>query len=395
MRLGNRLNLLNLAATLTIAGSAVSGVLQLDRILLRWQVILLLLFFALLYSRYPDPDGTPHVRHTANLLIGFQALLAAYLIWVTGLSFSFLVLIFILSASAALYNPLRVTLAWIAAFTALTALLLFQLGGWTGILREMAVYTGGYLFFGFITNALSATRQAQAQNERLLAELQATNARLEEYARQVETLAAVQERNRLAREVHDTLGHRLTSSAVQLEAAQRLSASNPEKAAQLIATVRQQVREALQELRQTVGRLREPLEIELSLPQALRRLAENFQSASELAIHLEVPEQPCQISAAQKLALYRAAQEGLTNIQRHAQATQAWLRLTCRPGGLRLEIQDNGIGMGNGSPPDQGGFGLRGLQERAAALGGAVQMGANPGGGTLLTMDLPNTNMPA
>jgi two-component system sensor histidine kinase UhpB len=155
----------------------------------------------------------------------------------------------------------------------------------------------------------------------------------------------------------------------------------------MAGNVRQQVREALQELRQTVGRLREPVEIELSLPQALRRLVSSFQEATGMSIHLHVPETTCPVSPAQRLALYRAAQEGLTNIQRHAHASQVWLRLECRPGQIFLLVEDNGRGL---EPSSEGaGFGLRGLQERAGQLGGEVDLGSRAGGGTVLRVILP------
>ncbi len=180
MRSLSRLNLLNLAAFLTIAGSAVSGVLQIDRILQRWLVLFLLLFFGFLQSRLPAEVESPQQLRFTNLLIAAQALIVVYLLWSTGLGFSFLVLFFILTVNAALHNSLKGTLLWIALFTALTALLQFRSGGWSGLLRDVAVYAGGYLFFGFVTNALNVARKAQVQNERLLAELQAKNLQLEE-----------------------------------------------------------------------------------------------------------------------------------------------------------------------------------------------------------------------
>jgi signal transduction histidine kinase len=392
MRHTTQNTLLNLTAYLTTAGAAAGAVLLVDRILLRWQVILLLGVFAALHSRLPAEDGEAHALRTANLLIGAQALIVGYLAAVTSVGFSLLVLFFILSVSAALYNPLRGLLLWIGAFTVFTAWYLLRLGGWAGVAGGLATYTGGYLFFGFVTLALSAARRAQATSERLLVELRAKNVQLEEYAGQVETLAAVEERNRLAREVHDTLGHRLTSTAVQLEAAERLAARDPAKTAELVSIARQQVREGLQELRQTVGRLRAPLEIELSLPQALTRLVQGFQAASELQVHLELPETMCETTPSQRLAIYRAAQEGLTNVQRHAQARQAWLRLVCEPGELRLELRDDGIGVSRNPSPETIGFGLRGLRERAVALGGYLALETVDGGGSRLVMRLPRAD---
>jgi len=389
MRSLSRLNLLNLAAFLTIAGSAVSGVLQIDRILQRWLVLVLLLFFGFLQSRLPAGVDSQQELRLTNLLIAVQALIVTYLVWSTGLGFSFLVLFFILTVNAALHNSLKGTLLWIALFTTLTALLQFQSGGWSGLLRDVAVYAGGYLFFGFVTNALNVARKAQVQNERLLAELQAKNLQLEEFSRQVETLAAVEERNRLAREVHDTLGHHLTTSSVQLEAAQKLLTSNPAKASEMVGSARGQVREALAELRQTVGRLRSPVEIELSLPQALARLAQDFQSATGISVQLELEEPPCPVTPSQRIAFFRAAQEGLTNVGRHAQAARVWLRLICHPDSIVLEVQDDGLGIQLETQSQPAGFGLLGLKERAVLLGGQLAVSRISEGGTLLRMRLP------
>ncbi len=155
----------------------------------------------------------------------------------------------------------------------------------------------------------------------------------------------------------------------------------------MVGAGHQQVREALQDLRRTVGRLREPVEVELSLAKALQRLATGFQEATGLTIHLELPENACELSSAQRLALYRTAQEGLTNVQRHAAAHQAWLHLECSVGQVRLQVIDDGRGLEVGKPTS--GFGLRGLQERAAQLGGVVTISNRPDGGTILTIQLP------
>ena len=300
------------------------------------------------------------------------------LIETTGAGFPLIFLFFILSVTVMLHNPLRRGLLWLASFILLTGWFFFEQEGLRGGLQAMAIYAGGYLFFGVVTNALTQARLTQRQNALLLGELQAKNRQLEAYAAQVETLAAIEERNRLAREMHDTIGHRLTAAAVQLEGAERLAARQPERATALIAAGRQQVRDALQDLRLTVGRLREPVEIELSLPQALRRLAASFQEATGLAVYLELPETACEMTSAQRLALYRTAQEGLTNIQRHAVARQAWLRLECAADRLSLQVSDDGRGLVAGTPSS--GFGLRGLRERAAQLNGAVTLADRPGG---------------
>ena len=224
---------------------------------------------------------------------------------------------------------------------------------------------------------------------------------MQEYADQVETLSVHAERNRLAREMHDTIGHRLTVAAVQLEAARKLALSDAEQTSGLLVTTQQQVREALAELRQTVGRLREPLETDLQLTHALSHLSDSFRLSSQFTIHLDVPPDELHLPEPHRLALYRAAQEGLTNIQRHAAATQAWLRLQCLPGSVQLEIEDNGRGLRPGfslddpALPGSSSFGLRGMQERMLQLGGRIEIEARPGGGTRLRLSLPFSESPA
>ena len=419
-----RLKILNLAALLTVLGSALSAVLQIESILLRWQVILLLGVFVGLQLNLPEVSEDTLVRRKGGLFVSLQALIITYLVLRTGIGFSFLVLFFILSTNIALYYPLRWVFAWIGAFILLTAFLNVRGGGWELLLLETAVYAAGYLFFGITTGALRSAQLAQAQSESLyqqqtylvarqkellerqealLDELQLKNQQLEDYAQQAQTLAVVEERNRLSREMHDTLGHRLTSSAVQLEAAQRLLPTDRERAGMLLGEVRQEIRQALTELRQVVGRLREPVESELDLPQALLRMVERFQSASGIQVYLELPEAPCPFSPAQRLALYRSAQAGLTNVQRHAQATEARLRLSCTADEICLELSDNGAGLperdhndGELNEPTRSyaGFGLLGLQERAAALGGTVRLENAPGGGAVLTVCLPSNVQP-
>lgn len=386
---------LTLVAYLTLAGVTTAGLWQIDRILLRWLAFGLLVGFGLLQSRLPAEGQSCQLlkrwqlsaQFCANLLLAAQTGLVVALIETTGTVFPPIFLLFILSVTALLYNPLRRGLLWLAGFTLLTGWSYFEQQGVRGGLQAMFIFAGGYLLFGVVAHLLTQARLAQRQNALLLGELQAKNRRLETYAAQVETLAAVEERNRLAREMHDTVGHRLTAAAVQLEAAERLATGDPERAAALIGAGRQQVREALQDLRRTVGRLREPVEVELSLPQALRRLAADFQAATGLTVHLELPAVTCEMTPAQRLALYRAAQEGLTNIQRHAAARQAWLRLECSAEQLALHVSDDGRGPAEGAPGV--GFGLRGLRERAAQLRGTVALAERPGGGAILTMQLP------
>ena len=344
----------------------------------------LLLAFALVMSRTPR-RGAPAWQ--AHLYLGAQAALAAAAMLVSQGPTVLASLYFVLSAEAMLLLPQRAGLAWIAAFGGITAAILLAVLGWPSGLLAAPMYAAGYFFFGVFALSMAEADAARRDSQALADELRAANTRLQEYAARIEELAVMQERGRLARELHDTLGHRLTVAAVQLEGAQRLIPADPGRAAGMVGTVREQVREALAELRRAVAALSTPVEADLSLTTGLSRLATAFEQATGLAVHRVLPDELPALPGPHRLALYRAAQEALTNVQRHACATQVWLLLGVQDGAVTLLVGDDGKGLSlNGGRP---GFGLRGLRERAAQLGGELHVEPRRGGGTELSFRLP------
>ncbi|MDH3944620.1 MAG: sensor histidine kinase [Anaerolineae bacterium] len=297
------------------------------------------------------------------------------------------VLFFVISAQAMMMLPLGGGLLWVLLLTAISGAAFWIVEGFaTGILT-MLVYSGGYLFFGIFGRSLLQAQEAQRRSDELLEELQQAHAKLQEYVLQVEQLAVAEERNRLAREMHDAIGHRLTVSAVQLEGAQRLVTKEPGRAEEMVATVREQVREALAELRQTVATLRSPLESGLDLSQSLRRLIHEFEQATEISVNLLITDDFPPLPDSHRQTLYRTAQEALTNVQRHTIAKQVWLQVKAAPQAVKLTIGDDGGGFNDGD--EDKGFGLRGMRERAALLGGECYIDARPGGGGQITIILP------
>lgn len=375
--------LLSLTAYLTLAAVAVLGLSMPRQTGERWITAGLLLGFGILLARTPDMHTPGRQSH---LYLAAQTTLVVGLLALGPISL-FLLLYFLLSAQVMLLLPQRTAALWIGVFVLITSGAFVYAEGWPDGLLMLLPYTGGYLFFAAFAHSLARADAARRESQALLDELQVAHRQLQEYATQVEELAVAEERNRLAREMHDTLGHRLTVAAVQLEGAQRLIPSDPERAAGMVGTVREQVREALSELRRVVAALRAPLEADLSLSHALSRLATGFQEATCITVHLMLPEEMPALPDAHRLALYRAAQEALTNVQRHAQAQDVWLQLTWQEGAVKLLVSDNGTGLSAGV--EQTGFGLRGLQERVALLGGELYLESRPGGGTQVSFYLP------
>lgn len=301
----------------------------------------------------------------------------------------FVVLFFLLSAEAMMRLPATAGYSWIAGFSALTVLpFLFIERQTPGTLLSAPLYIAGYFFFGAFATQTARAEQARAESQRLTAELQEANRALQDYARQSEALAVAEERNRLAREMHDTLGHRLTVASVQLQAAERLVRSDPDRAERTLSTAREQVNQALADLRQTVAALRLPMEADLPLDSALRRLSDGFAEATGLRVRLELDPQIGALPRPHQVALYRAAQEGLTNVQKHAAASTVWLSVRCRGDQVSLTVEDDGRGPVADAAPL--GFGLRGLRERAEHLGGSLEFGLAPSGrGSRLVLRLP------
>jgi signal transduction histidine kinase len=233
------------------------------------------------------------------------------------------------------------------------------------------------VFTAVVTELLRREQHARA-------ELAAAHERLRESAAQAEQLAATQERNRVARDIHDGLGHHLTVVQMQVQAARAVLATDPQKADAVLGQAQEQATEALAEVRRSVAALREPRAIP-PLASALQRLAQDA-SAAGVPTGIEV------IGAARPLpgdveeSLFRAAQEGLTNVRKHAGAGRARLVLDYRDEGtVRVEVRDDG----SGAVVDGGGFGLLGLRERAARLGGSVDVESAPGRGTTLRVAVP------
>ena len=307
------------------------------------------------------------------LLVGLLALRAR-----VDSAFGFL--FFILTIEAALVLPQRPAAAWVIAFFLLTSLINYMFRG-TDSLVEILFNVPIYVLCAMVGQTLRRTELARQSNQALLDDLRAAQQQLRE-------LAVVEERNRLAREMHDSLGHRLTVAVVQLEGAQRLIAIDADRASRMIGAMRDEMKEALAELRGTVTALRAPAEAELPLAAALARLAEAFAQSTGLATHFTAPAPLPPLPEAYRLEFYRAAQEALTNVQRHAAARHIWLRLEASEQEICLAVDDDGRGLPEGDGLAAG-SGLRGLRERAAALRGQLQVSNRLGGGVGLRFSAP------
>ncbi len=199
---------------------------------------------------------------------------------------------------------------------------------------------------------------------------------------------AAEERNRLAREIHDTLAQGLTAIALQLETADALLDGNPERARQAVQQALTLARTNLEEARRSVLDLRAaPLEGR-TLVEALTTLAEEYARTGNLILKFDVVGDTQPLPLRIETGLYRIAQEALTNVLRHASATHLTVQLALQPDQIKLIVEDDGRGF----EPDKASkdrYGLIGLNERAKLLGGSLQLCSSPGEGAWVEVTIP------
>jgi signal transduction histidine kinase len=210
-------------------------------------------------------------------------------------------------------------------------------------------------------------------------EEQKSRQRADLLTQQVENLAVDLERNRIARDIHDTLGHSLTSLDVQIELAQRLQATEPERAQVSIDIAKQLSSQALDNVRQALATIKRS---NFDLTEAILALAEQNQPF-QMQVVLQFP----QLSLQSSYQLYCIVQESLTNIQKHAQADRVTITGSIMNSGTILEICDNGKGFNLDRP--HAGFGLRNMKERVQCLGGDFSLDSEIGQGTQIKIFIP------
>ena len=202
-------------------------------------------------------------------------------------------------------------------------------------------------------------------------------------------VAVADERARIARELHDVVGHSVSVMTVQASAVRRLLLPEQQREREALLVVERTGREALAEMRRMVGVLRRPEEAPALAPQpSLEHLDKLVAQAREagLPVELRVEGDSVQLPAGVDLTAYRLIQEGLTNTIKHARATRAEVLVRYTGDHVELAVSDDGDGSGSG---DGGGHGLVGMRERVSVYGGELEAGSTPSGGYRLRARLP------
>ncbi len=228
------------------------------------------------------------------------------------------------------------------------------------------------LFVLFMILLFTKQKAENRRIRKLNNQLNEANDRLRDYAFELERMTEVRERNRLAREIHDTLGHTLTGIIMGSDASLALFDAAPEEAKRRMEVVAQAARDGLNDVRRSIKALRPDALEKVSLADALVALIDNFKATTSAEVLYDQQAGPLVFAQDEEDTLYRCIQESMTNAVRHGHATEIRIRLTRRENILTIEIRDNGLGCG-GEVTE--GFGLRHMRERLELLGGSLTCG--------------------
>jgi len=326
--------------------------------------------------------GFTRVRESRSLLAGVvyfavQLSLGAILIRLRGSTGELSLILLPLAGQTALILPIYLTVPLCLSIYLILVMPFLLRGRWTDAIALAVIYGVGIVFVAVFTRVAASERDARN-------ELAEANQLLRDHAAQVEELATTKERNRLAREIHDSLGHYLTVVNVQIGAARTVLDQDRERALEHLSKAESLTQEGLAEVRQSVATLRASPTESRPLPEALSLLIGQWNAAG-LNAKLQILGRPRLLTPQTNLTLYRTGQEALTNAAKHANATRVDVRLDYHDDRVSLTIKDNGDGAHN----SEGGFGLLGVRERVQLLNGSVRIRTKPGDGFALEVEVP------
>ena len=338
----------------------------------------ILVVYGILLGIFPlFTKGSPFKAH---LYCGIQSFLTigAMLLFYELDFFAFLFLP--LAGQVMFMFPRRTAFGWIFFFGIATVIGQFiQFGGLEGLSFSFLYLAGLFLIASF-SNLMLSANEARLQSDQLLGELQQVHSQLQEYAGQAEELATANERNRLARELHDSVAQTLYGLTLQAEAASRkLNVGEIAEVAGYLREIRDSSQQTLKETRLLIFELRPPILEKEGLVPALRARLESVESRSGLKTQIYLQEVG-RLRDRIESGLYGISNEVLNNILKHAHATEVRISLEKKDNKIIMEISDNGVGFDSASLETHGGLGLKGMRERAEQFGGDLQIQSNEKG---------------
>jgi len=351
-----------------------------------WLLSAILVTYGILLGLFPLI--TKGSLFKAHLYFGIQsALILGAMLLFYELDF-FALLFMPLAGQVMFVFPRRNATGWVIFFGISTILGQFiQFGRLEGLSFSF-LYLAGLILVASFSNLMLRADEARSQSDRLFGELQQAHRQLQEYAGQAEELATAKERNRLARELHDSVAQTLYGLTLQAEAASRkLTAGQTKEVAEYLSEIRDSSQQTLKETRLLIFELRPPIFEQEGLVAALRARLESVESRSGLKTQINLHEVG-RLTNGIESGLYGISNEVLNNILKHAHASEVAVSLEKQPGKIVLQISDNGIGFDLASAEHHGGLGLKGMRERAEQIGGDLRINSGKNG-TQVSVEVP------
>ncbi len=349
---------------------------------------LLLGWLALFVS---EPFVSKRWRPWSTVYLVIQTVIVVALLYLPGTQDFYAALFGVLSMHAMLRFGLRFGAPWLVLFVPLTALPLLERYDPPEVAAVTLAYTAGNVLLGFYALATRRAADARLANEAQGRELREANAELEDYSLRLEGLAVARERNRLARELHDSVTQTIFSMTLASQSAALLLDRNPAAADAQLDRLSRLAQSALGEMRTLVAELAPDATGGAGLRGALGREVER-RAADGITVSLEIEDPPVGVSIREMASmqeeqgLVRIAQEALNNVVKHAGVTTATVRLRLSEP-ARMEVEDAGRGFDAALAGSGRGFGLESMAQRAAEIGWSFQVTSTPGSGTRVVVE--------
>ena len=359
--------LLDAATYVSTAVMALLGVSGLPTLALQVISLTLCLTFALVYRFH---FRTGFYERNPALYFGTQLILLTMLLLLKSeANDAYNFLFYILTVHTAVVLNLRTAIAWTTLYFVVAAAVVLMSRGANG-LYAVFFYLATFIICFIFGHIVQQTELTSERNRLLVEELQATQKKLQE-------LAVVEERNRLARDLHDSVKQQVFAISMQLSAA-RASLKEYDKAYPPVAQAEKLAQQAGAELTTLIHQLRPPVLEQKSLAEAIRAHVNDWKHQANIETEMNIGEVP--VSPESEQALFRVLQEALANVARHSQANKVWIRLNSENDHVALRIEDNGIGYD--AERIAKGIGLDSMKERLAAVHGTLEISSRPLQGT-------------
>jgi signal transduction histidine kinase len=353
-----------------------------DRPELSQALILLLVVLVLFIS---EPAISRRWSRYFPFYLLLQTLLLFVLIALPGYPDFFATLLGILSMQVMLNLNPRVGAVWIVACALIMGVLLVENYGISQAIALALIYTAGNVFYGTYALVIRREQATQDQKLELAYELQAANQQLQDYSARLENLAVARERNRFARELHDSVTQTVFSMTLTTQSALLLFERDPLLVKDQLERLSYLVHGALAEMQTLISELKPEKGAVLGLVPALRRHLADNRITDNLSVSLQV-EGESSLTFEEEQALLGIVQEALNNILKHAQTHEAHIRLHLEDT-FWMEIEDQGRGFDLPKARSSGRMGLTNMHERAAEIGWDLQVSTSPGAGTCIRVE--------